>query len=134
MLMVPLYAWVLPAVFLLCGALIWFGFYRSWTDNPHPTCYVTPFWPWAAVVFSTILFTSVLGINKAPHDMLLDVLWVIGTALGIGAGLFRYPRWAVPPWYWKLKELDERYERGEISAMEHWRESRSPLDKLLRRR
>lgn len=127
-------ALVMPLSFLLWGALIWFGFDRTWVESRLPLNYVTPMVPWASITFNVVLLAGSLGLSGPPYDGVVRAIAVSSAVLAIGAGLFRYPRWAVPPWYWKLKELDERYERGEISAMEHWRESRSPLDKLLRRR
>lgn len=119
--MSPPYAFHLFDLFMLImvymGASVWFGRWRTWIDHVGWRK-GWPSLPWLAlatvyfrlmVIFHSVDPILFAHLQESHPDLLTVPSYILG-GIGLSAMSFRFPKWAMPPWYreqQKVKQAEE---------------------------
>ncbi|TAK31706.1 MAG: hypothetical protein EPO21_16840 [Chloroflexota bacterium] len=115
--LIELVYWLWLVLMTIAGAAVWFGWWcKKILVSPSferlPKASAWPGFPWMVMVFTMMGVLMILhGWGLRLPDKVIIALILPWGPVGLFVGIFRWPNWALPPWYRELWDDRKRRER-----------------------
>jgi hypothetical protein len=98
---------------VVLGVVVWRGTWRSWLDSANLFAGFGFGVPWFSLTAVVGLLAILVRRTSAIDSDIAYILVTALSAIALCASIFRWPRWALPPWYRAM------IKNGQIDGVDH---------------